>query len=71
MSRNSAHRARAEGPGRACRAWAGGLDDEEAAELRRRVEQDAVVCVALALAHAERWDRSSVEATGHAGDTQP
>ena len=64
MSRNSAHRARAEDPGRACRAWAGGLDDEEVAELRRRVEEDAVVCVALALAHADRWERSSESAAG-------
>jgi hypothetical protein len=68
MSRNSAHRARTEDPARSCRAWAGGLNDEEVAELRRRVEEDAVVCVALALAHAERWDRSWVEAVG---DTQP
>ena len=38
-----------------CRAWAGGLD-EDVAELRRRVDEDAVAIVALLFAHAEEWD---------------
>ena len=60
MSPRRGHRVRTGDPSRSCRAWADGLDDEEVAELRRRVEQDAVVIVALALAHTERWRRQPV-----------
>ena len=51
-----------------CRAWAGGLDDDAVAELRRRVDEDAVAIVALLFAHAEEWDtaeRPPLRARGH------
>ena len=63
-----AHRERRPSP---CRAWAGGLDDEAVAELRRRVADDAVVDVAFLLAHAPEWEDATRPALDRAERTTP
>ena len=68
MSPRRGHRVRTGDPSRSCRAWADGLDDEEVAELRRRVEQDAVVIVALALAHSSGGGASPSERGRRSGE---
>lgn len=45
-----------------CRAWADGLSDEAVAEVRRRVEEDALVDVALLFAHAAEWQDAACPA---------
>ena len=55
----------------ACRAWAGGLDESDVAQLQRRVSEDSAAIVALLFAHAGEWDTAELPATESRGKPTP